>query len=684
MKIPAGFGIRFSYHRTLSMKEWPPTDRLPFASGSGFPSGGGDVLIALLLSAFLFFLYFLTLAPGIVAEGDGAEFAACVRINGIPHKPGYPAYLLLAKIISLFPVKFSLIYRMNLMSAFFGAGTAGVLFLVIRQLGCRRFAAAFSVLFFALGTIFWTQAIITEVYAPLAFSIATGLLLLFGWARTGKPACLVLLALWIGLGLGIHKTWLVFMPLFAVYAIAKNYRILRNGKLLAAIAVFFITGSGVYLYLPFLAQKKPLINIENPDTVSKTIRQLAFNPIPSAAAEAVPGKKSDLWGKMKSYGNYWQVQYPLVATVLGLLGLLLSLGGKDNLPEHLLLLAIFLVASLGFLLRFDFTPGGSRAHEFRVMYIPSYLIFTVWMAAAGDRLLCLLQNRGLPAGLENRFSPLLSFERLAGILLGGLLIALYVPSQAGKVDKSRNYFFYDFGKNMFAATPPGSIIMTTGDNSIFPLLYLQMVEGMRRDTAVVHLPMLGVDWYRDMVRRAYPHLVIDGDTSTFRTFIKKNMDKRAIFVTLPFLISRHDPDFRMIPVGVVQQIVRRGHQPDPLHYVVPRHLRGIYDQTIAKDLREKSFLNVYPLAQYYRGNMCFAQKRLEAAINAYCLGLRYPPLGTLMNRDTRLLLYMNKGVACFYKKQYGRAEKAWQQALRIDPDNRRVRKYMNLLQRTNG
>src|SRR5678809_1320184 len=59
---------------------------------------------------------------------DSGEFIASAYTLGIPHSPGTPLYVLVAKVASMLPLPFfSIAQRVNLLSAFCGA--AGVLFM---------------------------------------------------------------------------------------------------------------------------------------------------------------------------------------------------------------------------------------------------------------------------------------------------------------------------------------------------------------------------------------------------------------------------------------------------------------------------------------------------------------------------------------------------------------------------
>jgi hypothetical protein len=64
-----------------------------------------------------------------------------------------------------------------------------------------------------------------------------------------------------------------------------------------------------------------------------------------------------------------------------------------------------------------------------------------------------------------------------------------------------------------APLPPRAVLITGGDNDSFPLWYLQLVEGVRTDVAVITSPLLGADWYRAEVAERHGLLPIEAVTS---------------------------------------------------------------------------------------------------------------------------------------------------------------------------
>jgi len=84
--------------------------------------------LGLLAAGLAFVVYLLTLAPGVYGF-DSAELSTGVHLLGIVHPSGYPLYLIVGKLFSYLPIK-DLAYRLNIMSAFFGALTVYMLFIV--------------------------------------------------------------------------------------------------------------------------------------------------------------------------------------------------------------------------------------------------------------------------------------------------------------------------------------------------------------------------------------------------------------------------------------------------------------------------------------------------------------------------------------------------------------------------
>jgi hypothetical protein len=190
------------------------------------------------LAAFL--VYFLTLTPEL-DTGDAGELTTALYSLGAAHPPGYPLYTMLGKIFTYIPIG-SVAYRVNLMSAFFGASTIFFFFLFIFRLLHRvqcsaqqevrsespfamrdRFIALAGSLLFAFSLTMWEQSIQGELYSLNAFFAPLLLLSALVWQenvfsslRSGRPSYadkyILLLMILIGLAFTNHLLLLGYIP----------------------------------------------------------------------------------------------------------------------------------------------------------------------------------------------------------------------------------------------------------------------------------------------------------------------------------------------------------------------------------------------------------------------------------------------------------------------------------------
>ena len=183
--------------------------------------------------AFLaaFIVYLLTLTPEL-CTGDSGELTTAMYSLGAAHPPGYPLYTMLGKIFTYIPIG-SVAYRVNLLSAFFGALTICFLFLLIFRLLHRgqeeifamrdRFIALAGSLIFAFSLTIWEQGIKAEMYSLNAVFAPLLLLSALVWQesvfsslRAGRPSFadkyILLLAILIGLAFTNHLLLLGYIP----------------------------------------------------------------------------------------------------------------------------------------------------------------------------------------------------------------------------------------------------------------------------------------------------------------------------------------------------------------------------------------------------------------------------------------------------------------------------------------
>src|SRR5690349_4678423 len=148
-------------------------------------------LAAALVTLGVFVLYAITLSPT-TWFWDTSEYIATAHILGIPHPPGNPLFVLLARTWDLLLTPFGLpvAVRINLFSATMGALAHGCWFLLADRVLAfystdrvfRLIGACAAVLISATAYTVWNQSNVNEkVYTVSLFTIALLSFLAFRW-----------------------------------------------------------------------------------------------------------------------------------------------------------------------------------------------------------------------------------------------------------------------------------------------------------------------------------------------------------------------------------------------------------------------------------------------------------------------------------------------------------------------
>jgi hypothetical protein len=200
------------------------------------------------VGAIALLLYIRTLAPGLTADVDTAMFQFVGRVLGVAHNPGYPLYVLLTHAFSYVPIG-SLAYRINLFSALLGALTVGLAFLIARRLGCRPVIAAAASLGLAFGGVFWSQAVVAEVYTLNAAIVSGVLLSLLAWSQTRRAPWFFLAVALLSAGLGNHTTIVGFAPGIVGFALLTDARLVLRVRTMAVSAGMLVAGLLQYVFI---------------------------------------------------------------------------------------------------------------------------------------------------------------------------------------------------------------------------------------------------------------------------------------------------------------------------------------------------------------------------------------------------------------------------------------------------
>ncbi len=486
-------------------------------------------------------LYSLTLAPT-TAFWDTSEYIATGHILGIPHPPGNPLFVVLARAwdILLAPLGLAVATRINLFSALMGSLAHGLWFLAVYHIlgffsADRRFrlvGAVTAVLVSATAFTVWHQSNVNEkVYTVSLFTIALLTWLAFHWrenlGRGRDDNLLVLMAFILALSVGNHLMAFLAAPALGVFILLVSPRTLLNWRLYAVGAVAVFLGLSIHLFLPLRAGLAPVINQADPtcSSVSSALTSIvtwgqAGCADLSASLSRQQYDKPPLFPRLAAlgsqYANYlqyfdWQWARGVAGpdTVFPLLRLpftfLFAALGVFGASQHLrrdpatglYTLVLFATLSLGLVFYLNFKYGYSLAsptpglqfHEVRERDYFFVVGFSIWGLWAGTGI----------AALWQRFAEHLkgNWLRASPVLLVALVPLLLNWSWASR---KGDYSARDWGYNLLMSVEPYGVLFTNGDNDTFPLWYLQEAEGIRQDVTVIVTSYLNTDWYTKQIR----------------------------------------------------------------------------------------------------------------------------------------------------------------------------------------
>jgi hypothetical protein len=498
---------------------------------------------AAIAAAAVWALYAITLAPT-TAFWDTSEYIATAFILGIPHPPGNPTFVVLARAwdLILTPFGLSTAVRINLFSATMGALAHGCWFLVFHRVAAaftpdrrmRLVAAGLAVLVAATAFTVWSQSNVNEkVYTLSLFSIALLSWLAFHWRDNlgqGKDDNLILLMIFIlALSVGNHLMAFLAAPAIIVFILLVESRTLVNWRLYVFGAVVAIIALSIHLYLPLRASLGPIINEADPSTWQSLWDSLSRQQYdkPSVFSDPTdPSLPRTLPLILAQLGNYlqyfdWQWARSLGGTntffggLRPLVTILFVTVGLYGAYEHYLrdrtgwwyFAILFATVSLGLVgylnFRYGFSypvEGGIEVREVRERDYFFIVSFSMWGLWAGLGIYALWQR--LAAVLSER-SPGLARGRRSLALASPVLVIALLPIVLNwsHADRSSDYAARDWAYNLIMSVEPYGVLFTNGDNDTFPLWYIQEVEGVRRDVTVIVMSYLNTPWYARQISR---------------------------------------------------------------------------------------------------------------------------------------------------------------------------------------
>ena len=494
--------------------------------------GRRELVTGWALAAFGTLVYLLTLDRS-ASWWDCGEFIATGYLLQVGHPPGAPVYQLLSHCFMLLSGGDPMLVApmSNALSAIAGGLTVMFLYWTIRLLspftsGRASWAAVVGALCYLFCDTAWFSATESEVYSLAMLFCAVTAWLMLRWERKGDDRRLLLIALLVGLGAGVHLMTLLTLPvLLLIFIRNKAWR--RKGllKLLSTCLFFFLLGITPYAIIPIRAAANPPINEGNPSTVEnfeRYIRREQYTKAPlyprmwrekdtanyedwNFSLDGVVGNAVYCFNYQLGYMYFRYLMYNYIGrmnlkwniivvfvlpVLLGLWGLLQHRHRKRS--NYWIVMLLFLFGGIVLNLYLNHPCYEPRERDY--VYVLSFYAFAIWIGIGAESL------------------------AESGRIKQWLLVILFALAPLSEAlgnwsdhDRHRSHTVHDISLNHLQSCDHGAMLFSLGDNDTFPLWYLQQVEGRRTDIELHNINMTGV----------YASIYL----------MKENIDQRPVYLT---------------------------------------------------------------------------------------------------------------------------------------------------------
>lgn len=445
-----------------------------------------------------FAVWMLTRAPGLTYT-DSGELAAACAVWGVAHPSGYPLFTMLGHVWLLLPWP-SAIVGMGTLCALIVSAACAVAVPTVRQLlhtvgvteARASVLAIVSALALAFSAVVWQQATGVEVYG-------LNLLLLIGalWATLrsfddAQSVRFTLLAGFLaGLAVANHLSIVFVLPgAFWLWYAAANRR--DRKRLIPFLLAPALIGISLYALLPLRSAAEPPINW---GMVHRSLEAFLYH---------VKGTQFGVW--MFSSGEATQKNLGFIVRALAesvaWVGVVPVVVGAVTLVQRRRHVAVGLLLML--VGNVVITAG------YAIPDIESYVIPSIVVAV-------LLFAVGIA-----RLTQHPSRSRYAVAAVAVPVFALVSGWKANDVSSFRGVEAYS--RWMLANADSGAVIIShQWDYAVSALWYLQTVEGVRPDVAVIDKELLRRTWYLPHLQRTMPDVFkgLDTEITAYLTWLER-------------------------------------------------------------------------------------------------------------------------------------------------------------------
>lgn len=425
-----------------------------------------DYLYPFIIS-FLFFCLYLYLSPPGIIFGDSPELILASYTLGIAHPPGYPLYSILTRAFHYLIPFISYDRACNIFSIFVSSVSLFIFFTTLRKINISLLISILVTITLGFSEVYIKQSLISEVYSLNNFFFTLSFYIIVSYYFNNDKRKIFLAFFITGVGLANHHT------LLSVFIIEILFFIILYGRDLKTVLIsllFFLLGLTVYLYLPFRSKANPALDWGDPESLDSFLDVILRKQFGFGGGDRSFDK---FVNQIVSFGNFLNDQIFIFLILIMLFGVFLLIKKEKKL------FVLFLI----FLINGVLTPIALNSSDEDFFLVKEFLTPSIISAL-------IFVAYGI-----NKFSNKKWFTCVyLTIFVFTVSYKFYYDIET--LNRRNDVYAYKLAEDSLKNLPTGSFLIGESDYTLFPLWYVQYVDGLRRDVTVLDADFLMLPWYQ--------------------------------------------------------------------------------------------------------------------------------------------------------------------------------------------
>ncbi|MEJ2613668.1 MAG: DUF2723 domain-containing protein [Ignavibacteriaceae bacterium] len=512
----------------------------------------------------IFILLYVTSYPSI-GWWDSGFFVTCANNLSVPDPGGSVLYVLLGRvfiILFFFLPAVKAVTLVNIISAGLAAVFAYYTFLIIFDnlpLHLSEKGKVIASFFTSLSIPFlysiWVESTAQRIY--VLGLLLTGILIYcsikiwFSNDETEKRRLIYLIVFIMGIDYAAHRLNTPFLPVVIVLLIFSLRKELKHIRFWLILAGLYLLGFSLNIFPLIRSQSHPPFSMDDIRNFSQLYAWIDMKRYGESNFSMIFNRRAPFWSYQVDHmylryfgwnflgtqGNgtiFNQIYFSFIPLLLGIIGFIYSLIKKFKL--WILIFITFFLFSFGLVVYANIREGFEFIREVDRLFIPSFFVFALWIGIGLYVLMSLLNKLLMKINIRGK-SALITLS-VIGLLILPLNIII---TNWFKCDRSCYYFPDDFAYNLLTGCSRNAMLFTNGDNDTFPPWYLQSVEEVRPDVALINLSLLNTGFYVEQLQRTYHLFPVNSDVLNPEKFRPSRIDS-AVSIKIVFEDSLNDKE----------------------------------------------------------------------------------------------------------------------------------------------